>query len=324
MVLEPAIYNDLVELIAVNFKTDEINELGKLILKSFDSNQASGTKNTISLSSRKSAKLLVDCCEQHELVSSLIKLVIELDEGVIHGRQVKIDGLEIFLSRLVRTGVHYDVRTGRIVSSCQNPLELANWGCLREGKLYDTTVVSVDIMGNSTLVRRYGLPRMEKLYFKLWSYLREKLTILDGRIWSWAGDGGIIAFTFKDHIQRAVRFTVEVQSTMPVFNLTSPERFPSDIALRFGIDTGKVRFLADTGTIISDVINRASHLEKQACEPGSVSISRTVRDSLPTKMASIFRQDGVFEEQDLFTTLGRLDGLLSATPSSEDSESRFA
>jgi len=63
MVLEPALRNDLIELLAANFKTDEVNELGGLILGSFDSNKASGTKNHISLSSRKSAKLLVERCE---------------------------------------------------------------------------------------------------------------------------------------------------------------------------------------------------------------------------------------------------------------------
>ncbi len=90
MMLEPAIYNDLIELIASNFKTDEINELGKLILKTFDSNQVSGTKSTISISPRKCARLLVDCCEQKKSVPSLIKLVVEMDEGIMHGRQVRV------------------------------------------------------------------------------------------------------------------------------------------------------------------------------------------------------------------------------------------
>jgi class 3 adenylate cyclase len=324
MVLEPAIYNDLVELIAGNFKTDEINELGKLILKCFDSNQAAGTKNNISLSSRKSARLLVDCCEQDRQIPSLIKLVVELDEGVIHGRQVKIEGLEIFLNKLIRTGIHYDFKTGKVVSSCHDSADLTNWGCLKEGKIYDITIVSVDIMGNSALVRKYGQSRMEKLYFRLWSFLKDKLSGLDGRIWSWAGDGGIIAFSFKDNIQRAVRFAIEVQSTVPVFNLTCPDRLPADIALRFGIDTGKIRFLTETGKIISDVINGASHLEKKACTPGSVSISRAVRDSLSSKMASIFRFDGILEERDYFTTLGRLDGFLSGQFAAFEAESQFA
>ena len=66
MQLEPAIRNDLVELIAANFKTDEVNELGKLVLGCFDSNEAAGKRNHISLSSRKSAGLLVERCQGGE------------------------------------------------------------------------------------------------------------------------------------------------------------------------------------------------------------------------------------------------------------------
>ena len=58
MQLEPALRNDLVELIAANFKTDEVNELGGLILGNFDANVASGAKAEITLSSRKSASTL--------------------------------------------------------------------------------------------------------------------------------------------------------------------------------------------------------------------------------------------------------------------------
>ncbi len=324
MVLEPAIYNDLVELIALNFKPNEVNELGKLILKRFDSNQAAGTKNTISLSSRKSAKLLVDFCMQFGQIHALIKLVVEMDDGTIHGRQVKIEGLEVFLSKLIRSGIHYDFKTHKVVSTCEDPSELVNWGCLKEGRAYDITIVSLDIIGNSALVRKFGPHHMEKLYYKLWGFLRQKLAALDGRIWSWAGDGGIVAFAFKDHVQRAVRFAIEVQSTVPVFNLTSTDHFPADIALRFGVDTGKVRFSSETGKIISEVINRASHLEKKACQAGTVTISRAVRDMLPSKLASIFRFDGIMEDQDFFTTLGRLDGLLSSQCLAVEQESQFA
>jgi hypothetical protein len=40
MQLEPAIRNDLIELIASNFKTEQVNELGRLILRCHDSNEA--------------------------------------------------------------------------------------------------------------------------------------------------------------------------------------------------------------------------------------------------------------------------------------------
>ena len=82
-------------------------------------------------------------------------------------------------------------------------------------------MVSLDIVGNSAKVRKLGPRKIEKLYDTLWSFLKEKLASVDGRIWSWAGDGGIIAFALRDHASRAVRFAIEVQSTVPVFNLSA-------------------------------------------------------------------------------------------------------
>jgi hypothetical protein len=182
MVLEPAIRNDLVELLAANFKTDEVNELGGLILGSFDSNEVSGTKNHISLSSRKSAKLLVDQCEHGGQLPALLKLVVEVDDGTVNGRSVRIHGLETFLGKLLRAGIHYDFKTRRIINSCKEPGELVNWGCLKEGREYDTAVISLDIADSSALVRKHGLRKMERLYFGLWGFLREKLAVTDGRI----------------------------------------------------------------------------------------------------------------------------------------------
>jgi class 3 adenylate cyclase len=310
MELEPAIRNDLVELIAANFKTNEVNELGRLLLGSFDSNEAAGKRSHISLSSRQCAVLLVDQCEDGNHLPELIKLVVEVDDGVVRGRPVRVDGLEEFLGKLTLTGIHYDFKTRRVINACLDPDELPNWGCLKDGREYDITVASLDIVGNSAKVRKLGARRMEKLYATLWRFLREKLSAVDGRIWSWAGDGGMIAFALKDHSARAVRFAIELQSTVPVFNLSASGSPTADIALRLGIDSGRVKFTIRTGSIVSDVINYAAHLEKSAALPGTVAISRAVYDTLPPRVASVFRFGGIFEGKDYFRTIRRLDSLL--------------
>ncbi len=322
MQLEPAIRNDLIELIAANFKTDEVNELGRLVLGCFDSNDAAGKRHHVSLSPRKSAGLLVDKCARGETLASLIKLVVEVDNGVVHGRPIQVGGLEEFLGKLVRTGIHYDYKTRKVTTSRRDPLDLPNWGCLKDGREYDITVASLDIVGNSAKVRKLGTRRMEKLYFTLWSFLREKLAPADGRIWSWAGDGGMIAFALRDHQARAVRFAIELQSTVPVFNLSASGSPAGDVALRLALHCGRVKFCIETGTIVSDVINYAAHLEKSSTLPGTVSISRSVYEALPPRMASIFRFAGIFEEKDFFRTIRRLDSLLCEEPS--ESHERFA
>ena len=322
--LEPAIRNDLVELIGANFKTDEIIELGRLIFESFDSRQIDGTNNHISLSPRKSAGLLVEYCISRKAIDSLIKLVVDLDGGILLGRAINVEGLEIFLSHLAKTGLIYDFRFRKLIFSTEDPDQLVNWGSLKDRKFYDITVMSLDIVKNSVLVKKHGIMKMEKLYYKLWAFLKQKLSVYEGRMWSWAGDGGIMAFAFKDHINRAVLCAVEIQSTVPVFNLANHSHMEEDIALRIGLDTGKIKFFSITGQIVSEVINYAAHLEKKGTKPGQISISRKLRDSIHPRMFDIFKPSGVFEDRDYFSTYKRLDSLPVGDKSRVSAKKRLA
>ena len=306
--VDPAVRNDLVEMLAENFRTEEINELGRLVLGRFDSNSAAGVKENITLSSRKSARTLVEYCGKGRSIVSLIKLVVDLDGGIIRGRAVQVDGLDSFLFRLARMGLHYDFHDRKVVGT-RNPVELANWGCLREGRNYDITVASLDCTGGARLLEQNGSRRMEKLYNALWDYCAQKLTVHGGRVWSWAGDGGVMAFCFRDHAQRAVRWALEVQISMPVFILSHCDRLPRSISLRIALDTGRIKFASDTGKIVSNVINYASHLQKKSTAPGKVSISRMIWDLLGERHRELFAKPGILEDREFLTTPGRLDTL---------------
>jgi class 3 adenylate cyclase len=320
--LDPSLSNELVEIIASGFRTNEINELGRLILPCFDSNTISGVGQHVSLSPRKAARLLVTESGRQRNIKELVKLVVELDGGIILGRQVRIDELETFLSKLTRAGWLYDFKQRKLISAGENLQELPNWGCLKDGKLYDITILSVDIVGNSGLVKRYGIRRMEKLYYKLWAFLRRKLENHEGRIWSWAGDGGIMAFAFSGHVQKAVHCALEIQCTMPVFNLSVSGLVSEPISLRLAMDTGKVKFYADTGRIVSEVINYAAHLEKKCARAGTVAISRPVWAGLPASSQSLFRFTDVFEDRDYFRVPARLDQLPAADEVADGMELR--
>ena len=308
--LDASLRNQLAEMICASFKTEEINELGRLLFASYDSHKLSGTSGHISISPRKCANVLVEQCEKNRKIPALIKLAVELDGGIILGRSISVNGLELFLNRLARNGYVYNFETRKLVSTRKDIAEMRNWGCLKDGRQYEMTVMSLDLVENSVLLRRYGTRKMEKLYYQLWRYLKQQLSVYDGRIWSWAGDGGIMAFTFKDHVLRAVRCAISIQSTLSVFNMTVAPIISDDVALRIGLDTGCIKFYADTGRIVSEIINYAAHLEKKSTEPGRISVSADVVAELNSKSASVFTRGGRFENREFFTTYCRLDGLL--------------
>jgi class 3 adenylate cyclase len=248
-----------------------------------------------------------------------LEVLIETDGEKLEGRKVNVRGMEEFLAGMARSGFVYDFDKRKVRKSSKNPDLAPNWGSLRDGKIYPVTVASIDIVGNSELVRINGMRAMEKAYYRFWTFLQQRLSTYDGRTWSWAGDGGILAFALKGNPVRATQWALEVQATIPIYNASPENPIPQDIRARIGLDYGKVKFRQDTGRIVSDTINFAAHLEKDKTPPGHLSISKEVHDELPHRLANLFVDTGVFEERRAFTTIsGYLNGEREAegTPAS--------
>lgn len=293
--LDPGLTNNVIEMLSKNLKPDHINEIGKLIIKNFDMYEILGLDHHITVSKRKAAATLLEQCSNENCEGELFKLLIELDGSDLMGKTVSFSELESVLNDLAKRGYVYDYKRRRMKHTKEDIDELPNWGVLRSGKTYDMSIVSIDIVGNSKLVTEHGLKKAEKLYFKFWSFLRRVLGVYEGRIWNWAGDGGILAFTFKNHAVRAVLFSMEIQHLLPVFNMDPDRPILDELTLRVGIDTGKIKFDDDTGKIVSETINYAAHLEKSFTAPGCISVSEKVMRLLPEGMRSYFTGSGEFE-----------------------------
>ncbi len=305
--LDPSLKNLLIETISVNIKTKEIDEIGRMLSKGFDLNKLSGKPSNVTIAPRLSATVLVDYMEQKKKTEELIKLIAELDNNMILGRTLSIDGLDYFLQQLTLNDYVYDFQKRKVIPLKEDPSELPNWGALKDGKKYAVTVLSLDIVSNSELVKKHGAKVMKKVYTNLWKFLKQHLSTYNGRIWNWAGDGGILAFAFKKQIDRAVMFAFEVQRTLAMFNLDPLNPIEDDLELRIGINTGKLVFHNDTGKIVSEVINLAAHLEKQRAEPGYISLTKDVYAEISSSYQKQFCEIETFEGTLCYKTINRLD-----------------
>lgn len=74
--------------------------------------------------------------------------------------------------------------------------KLPTGGVLRNGSDYVISMLRLDIVGNTELVRKYSKTLIESTYSDLRQIVEMASDRRNGRIWSWEGDGGIIAFYF--------------------------------------------------------------------------------------------------------------------------------
>ncbi len=308
--LDVALEKDLIELLADSLKTNQMEELGRLVFGDFDVHKELGEHRHITIPPRRAAEAMLHHCRKRDCYAELIHLLVETDGARFLGRTVTLDGIELFLENLTKTGVVYDFEKRRLNSIKSDPSQLPNWGSLRDGRSYPISIASIDIADNSQLVRKNGMRKVRKLYFRFRQLLDEKLRKYNGRVWNWSGDGGIVAFTFKNHEIRAVQFAFELQRTLPIFNSFTERGIDAELAIRIGIDAGKLRFANDTGSIVSEVINFAAHLEKQSTPAGQISVSNTVYAALPPRLAAAFSVEAAFEGRAVRRVPTRLDRLI--------------
>ena len=301
--IDLSLLNETSEILANNFSPSEIEDLGRIIYSEYDGHKSAGVKNHITLSGKKAANALVQFMNLNKKTLQLIKLIIEMDESSLNGKPKIIDGLELYLNKLIKSDIYYDFKKRKLHHSKKDASGSVNWGILKEGKSYNITIMSLDIVANSKLVKKYGTKTIEKVYFKLRNFVERKVLDYEGRIWSFAGDGGLIAFTLKDHTTRAVLCALDIRAALSVFNIGPDLPIKDSISLRLALDTGKLKFASNTGHIVSDVINYAAHLEKSGTLPGEVSISENVKKELSPKIIKLFSDKNIFENVNCYSTV---------------------
>ena len=109
-----------------------------------------------------------------------------------------------------------------------------------------------------------------------------------GRIVGTAGDA--ILFEFPS-VTEAVQCSVDVQSVMAERNVTVPEG--RRMAFRIGINLGDV-IVTEGGDIFGDGVNIAARIQASA-EPGGVSVSGSVYDSVKGKIEANFTDTGAHQ-----------------------------
>ena len=293
--IDLSLMRELTEIMGRSLTFKDVETIGSDMFTKYSTHNIENVVDTVSISPLNASKSLVTECEGKKKLEQLVSIVLQLDGNLLNGRIVDVKGLDNFLYRLTKSGICFDYNKRKLVSIDREKEHLKNWGVLRDGKEYYVVVASVDICGNSKLVKKHKSKVMEKVYYKLWEHLRHQLDRYEGRIWSWAGDGGILAFRDTGDITQSVCCCQEILFTLPIFNLLPSKPIKDDIVLRIGMDYGKIKYFEDTGRIVSDVINYAAHLEKKGTDPNGFSISDTIYKRIPSSNKKLFTRQHEFE-----------------------------
>jgi class 3 adenylate cyclase len=292
---KPVITHKLIEIIGNNFSYEEIIVIGKRFTKDFDIRIEENQYGRLRLPPHTASEYLMDFFRKSRNIHELVRFLIDLDCHSLNGREVVFDELEDFLIILRQNGIGYDFKSRTFYFVSEKDAGPKWEECLQENKEYEFSYVSVDIVKSSELIRREDIKLVYHTVNSLYELFKDTAHSNNGSIWSWQGDGGIVAFWGEHSIPQSLFFSMEVLGLLLLFN-AKDNRFANDINLRFGIDRGWAFYKRDKGSILSNNINFAAHLEKKCTDINSITISERIYDVLSNKQRSYFR------------SVGRLDG----------------
>jgi class 3 adenylate cyclase len=297
--ISQVIQTHFINLLEHNFETAEIDAIGKQLEPKFDSHFLSGQPFGITLRSDVSSRVIVEHFVKKGILNDLIVLVFNLyhsKDTVLLRREFKLDGADAFLQKLASAGYRFNAVSGAL-EIIEKEEEIDLWGYLKEGESYNFSYLSIDIVGNSGIQLKYPNTDIQIVYNGFYQMLNQIVKKYKGKVWNWAGDGGIVAFYLDDKLSDAVFCAIEIQLQMHLFNLNKNlNRFDEPIRLRIAAHEGLTHYKENKGTILSDAINYVAHLEKGGTTPGSVSVSENIFRHLSDRLKAAFTDKGKFED----------------------------
>lgn len=180
------------------------------------------------------------------------------------------------------------------------------WSTLQDGMIGHFAFMRVDVVGHSRITRDNPSTTVEEVFDALEHHVETLAREHHGRIWSWAGDGGLLAFhegTRTQKVADAVNAGRRLLESLPKFNEEHPFETPeASVRLRVAVHCGMAKYREATGRIHSREVNFVAHLEHSRTHADSVSISSDVYRELPATHRREFTHAGVFEDVTIYTS----------------------
>lgn len=164
---------------------------------------------------------------------------------------------------------------------------------------YQLGFLSIDIVDHSRLIRASKDPKSSQELISNFKYFVTDAAVRhNGCIFSWAGDGGILAFHGPHYQTRTILAGIHLLHNLVLFNLDrSLNPLGVNISLRMAANDATIIFQLPTDSIASDDLNLTVHLQESGTAPGEFCAT----DALLAGVEESLRK--------LFTSKGRYNGI---------------
>lgn len=262
--------------------------LVKKLLPRYDIHKETGIHDNISIPDRDVAAQIVRDIRDAGLFPHFVNELILAHQNGLMGRKYTISCLRDIIKEVHEAGYTYD-HENQIFIEDSRVQKTRNWGYLREGEERVFAFLRLDIVGHTALVKQYPEHVIHATYADFRGIVQRTIDKRNGRIWSWEGDGGLVAFFFSHKSQLATLSAMEIVHELFIYNQIG-NRLDMPLGVRMAVHNGQCAFSNDPETIKkSDIVKKAVEIESGFTKPNSVTVSNTVYPHLDQVLANHFK-----------------------------------
>ncbi len=260
--------------------------LARRLIPNYDVHKRSGYPKSVPIPNQEAAVQIVTDLVEADLFLAFAAMLVDVEKRGFIGRKYRFPGLGEIVRGVEEMGYTFDPDAGSFVEN-RGLRTTRNWGVLREGDYHVFAFLSLDVVGNSALVRAYSEEQMAKIYRDLRYFMDDSILARNGRFWTWEGDGGLVAFYKDDPVGAAVHSAIEILHELLLYNaVASDVRLP--VRLRITCHTGQCEYRSDFRKMDSQVVRRLREVESRHAASNAVTVTNGVHTALDPLVAALF------------------------------------
>lgn len=262
-----------------SLNADMLERMAEDVIPDYDLRARTGFPPNIPMQGQTAASRIVDDVVEEGLFLHFVERLVRLDREGFMGRSYRIAGLRELFKSIGAEGYIWDSETDRFMEDSRIR-RTQNWGRVVQGEELRFSLLRVDIVKNSALVKVHGEAAARGAYDDLRSILSRAVERRSGRIWSFEGDGALGAFLFGHSTTLSVLAGMALVHELFIYN-RAYNRIGEPLRIRAAIHTGPLRYLPDVGEMLKqETCLEVAEAEERWTPPDALSITPAVAGTL--------------------------------------------
>jgi len=267
---------------------DMIERVARDVLPDYDLRERTGFPPNIPVQAQTAASRVVDDCAAEERFLHLAERLARLDHEGFMGRPYRIAGLRELSKAIGSEGYVWDQETARFMED-PRIRRTPDWGRLAPGEELRFSLLRIDVVKNSRIVKKHGESAARGVYDELRGMLARCAERRSGRIWSWEGDGALAAFLFGHSTTTCVLAGIALMNELFMYNRTG-NRLGEPLRIRAAAHTGPLRYDPDFKELLKqETCREVGEAEARWTPPDAFTITPAVAGTLDRVLSDRFK-----------------------------------